>query len=172
MLQETTEVFDGARTHDLHISSQKCNPLRHAAPCVTLKLTLVPTHHLKGHWADTLIIKREFEAHQMFRLFHWARPFYCSVLVAWFQRDFTIYREVGSSGFHREVVSSGILSWGRVARVSSWGRVVRVSQFKKRRLNGALSCYLKQWNCSNKVILCYSYVISENVGKQTLNGAI
>ena len=25
-------AFDGARTHDLHITSHKCNPLRHAAP--------------------------------------------------------------------------------------------------------------------------------------------
>ena len=30
-LKETTGAFDGARTHDLHIMSQTCNPLRHAA---------------------------------------------------------------------------------------------------------------------------------------------
>ena len=32
MLKETTGAFDGARTHDLHITSQACNPVRHAAP--------------------------------------------------------------------------------------------------------------------------------------------
>ena len=31
MLKKTTGAFDGARTHDLHILSQTCNPLRHAA---------------------------------------------------------------------------------------------------------------------------------------------
>ena len=30
-LKETTGAFDGARSHDLHIMSQTCNPLRHAA---------------------------------------------------------------------------------------------------------------------------------------------
>ena len=29
-------AFDGARTHDLHIMSQTCNPLRHAAPLTTV----------------------------------------------------------------------------------------------------------------------------------------
>ena len=35
-------AFNGGRTHDLHITSQMCNPLRHAAPTdsfVTAKLT-------------------------------------------------------------------------------------------------------------------------------------
>ena len=32
MLNKTTGAFDGARTHDLYITSQTCNPLRHAAP--------------------------------------------------------------------------------------------------------------------------------------------
>ena len=30
-LKETTGAFDEARTHDLHIMSQTCNPLRHTA---------------------------------------------------------------------------------------------------------------------------------------------
>ena len=33
LLQETTDAFDRARTHDLHNTNQTCNPLRHAAPC-------------------------------------------------------------------------------------------------------------------------------------------
>ena len=32
LLKETTGAFDGARTNDIHITSQACNPLRHAAP--------------------------------------------------------------------------------------------------------------------------------------------
>jgi len=31
LFNETTGAFDGARTHDLHITSQMCNPLRDAA---------------------------------------------------------------------------------------------------------------------------------------------
>jgi len=29
LLNDTMDVFDGARTHDLHMTSQTCNPLRH-----------------------------------------------------------------------------------------------------------------------------------------------
>jgi len=32
LLKETLWDFDGARTHDLDITSQTCNPLHHAAP--------------------------------------------------------------------------------------------------------------------------------------------
>ena len=32
MLNETTGTVDRARTHDLLITSQTCNPLRHATP--------------------------------------------------------------------------------------------------------------------------------------------
>jgi len=32
LLKETSGAFDGARTHDLHITSQTFNPLRHIAP--------------------------------------------------------------------------------------------------------------------------------------------
>ena len=32
LLKETMGFFDGARTHNLHITSQTCNPLWHAAP--------------------------------------------------------------------------------------------------------------------------------------------
>jgi len=31
LLKETTGAFDGAQTHNLHITSQTCNPMRHAA---------------------------------------------------------------------------------------------------------------------------------------------
>ena len=31
LLKETTGAFDGSWTHDLHITNQTCNPLRHAA---------------------------------------------------------------------------------------------------------------------------------------------
>ena len=34
MLKETTGAFDGSRTHDLHVTSQTCNPLRHADPYI------------------------------------------------------------------------------------------------------------------------------------------
>jgi len=29
LLKETTEAFDGTQIHDLHITNQTCNPLRH-----------------------------------------------------------------------------------------------------------------------------------------------
>ena len=32
LLKQTIGAFDGAQTHDLHITSQMCNPLPHAAP--------------------------------------------------------------------------------------------------------------------------------------------
>jgi len=34
LLNETTGAFDGARIHDLHITSQTCNTLRPADPWV------------------------------------------------------------------------------------------------------------------------------------------
>ena len=36
LLKETTGAFDGARINHLHITSQTCNPQRHAAPYVPM----------------------------------------------------------------------------------------------------------------------------------------
>ena len=40
MLKETTGAFDGARTHDLHITSQMCNPLRRSTFTLTNSFSL------------------------------------------------------------------------------------------------------------------------------------
>ena len=37
MLKETTRACDGARTNNLYVTSQTCNPLRHTAPWLNCK---------------------------------------------------------------------------------------------------------------------------------------
>ena len=39
LLKDITGAFDGYRTHDLHITSQTCNPLRHAARSYSTTIT-------------------------------------------------------------------------------------------------------------------------------------
>ena len=59
---ETTGSFDGALTHDLHITSQTCNPLSHATTVVSFYWTdsVLTSHHglRSGFFRIAFIIRR------------------------------------------------------------------------------------------------------------------
>ena len=59
---ETTASFDGALTHDLHITSQTCNPLSHATTVVSFYWTdsVLTSHHglRSGFFRIAFIIRR------------------------------------------------------------------------------------------------------------------
>ena len=51
MLKEITGAFDGARTQDLHITSQTCNPLHHA-DCTTYEIGMLLWQFTAKRWSN------------------------------------------------------------------------------------------------------------------------
>ena len=110
MLKETSGAFDGSRIYDIHITSQTCNPLRHAAFSRRWSITITLIKSRQEH--ITILLPGTSELKYLF-LNH--SVLYCSkavvyVVIYWLER-ISKYNDLKDWTHEYWIILTSLLSW-------------------------------------------------------------